>query len=92
MLPSGTPSLPNWLTDRVQGNTHSTSRKLELLHTDFEAVHGGFVICLLLCVVSCGVFDMLGESSLGLLHPFIDVADSDVEVVKPLSEVAIASG
>ena len=50
------------------------------------------MICLLLCVVSCGVFDMFGESSLGLLRPFIDVADSDVEVVKPLSEVAIASG
>ena len=54
--------------------------------------HGGFVICLLLHVVSCGVFNVLGESSFGLLRPFIDVADSDVEVVKPLSEVAIASG
>ena len=50
------------------------------------------MICLLLRVVSCGVFNMLGESSLGLLRPFIDVVDSDVEVVKPLSEVTITSG
>ena len=54
--------------------------------------HGGFVICLLLHVVSCGVFNVLGESSFGLLHPFIDVANSDVEVVKPPSEVTITSG
>ena len=38
MLPSGTPSLPNWLTDRVQGNTHSIGIKHELLHTAFVAV------------------------------------------------------
>ena len=54
--------------------------------------HGDFVVCLLLRVVSCGVFNMLGESSLGLQHPFIDVADSDVEVINPLSEVAITLG
>ena len=53
--------------------------------------HGGFVTCLLLRVVSCGIFNMLGESSVGLLRPFIDVSDSDVEVVKPLSEVTITS-
>ena len=57
-----------------------------------QHLHGGFVVCLLLRVISCGVLNMLGESSVGLLRPFIDVADSDVEVVKPLSEVAIASG
>ena len=54
--------------------------------------HGGFMICLLLSMVSCGVFNMLGESYLGLLRPFIDVTNSDVEVVKPLSEVTITSG
>ena len=57
-----------------------------------QHLHGGFVVCLLLRVVSCGVFNMLGESSLGLQHPFIDVADSDVEVINPLSEVAITLG
>ena len=54
--------------------------------------HGDFVVCLLLRVVSCGVFNMLGESSVGLLRPFIDVANSDVDVVKPPSEVTITSG
>ena len=50
------------------------------------------MICLLLCVISCGVLNMLGESFVGLLHPIIDVADLDVEVVLPLKEVAITSG
>ena len=54
--------------------------------------HGGFMICLFLGMVSCGIFNMLGESSVGLLRPFIDVTASDVEVVKPLSEVTITSG
>ena len=54
--------------------------------------HGGFMICLLLCVISCGVLNMLGESFVGLLRPIIDVANSDVEVVYPLKEVAITSG
>ena len=45
--------------------------------------HGGFVVCLLLHMVSCGVLNMLGESSVGLLRPFIDVANSDVEVAQP---------
>ena len=63
-----------------------------------QHLHGGFVIHLLLCVVSCGVLNMLGESSVGLLRPIIDVADSDVEVAdsdvevaQPLREVAITS-
>ena len=50
------------------------------------------MICLLLCVISFGVLDMLSESSVGLLRPIIDVADSDVEVVLPLREVVITSG
>jgi hypothetical protein len=45
--------------------------------------HGGFVVCLLLHMVSCGVLNMLGASSVGLLRPFIDVANSDVEVAQP---------
>ena len=45
--------------------------------------HGGFVVCLLLHMVSCGVLNMLGESSVGLLRPFIDVTNSDVEVAQP---------
>ena len=57
-----------------------------------QHLHGGFVVCLLPCVISCGVLNMLGESSVGLLRPFIDVADLDVEVAQPLREVAITSG
>ena len=49
------------------------------------------MIYLLLCLIPCGVLNMLGESSVGLLLPIIDVADSDVEVVYPLREVAITS-
>ena len=47
---------------------------------------------MLLHVISCSVLNMLGESFVGLLRPIIDVADSDVEVVLPLREVAITSG
>ena len=50
------------------------------------------MVLLLLRVISCGVLNMLGESSVGLLRPIIDVADSDVDVVYPLREVAITSG
>ena len=50
------------------------------------------MVCLLLHEVSCGVLNMLGESSVGLLRPIIDVSDSDVEVIQPLREVAITSG
>ena len=57
-----------------------------------KQLHGGFMICLLLCVISCGVLNMLVESSLGLLRSIIVVADSDVDVVYPLREVMISSG
>ena len=50
------------------------------------------MVCLWLRVISRGVLNMLGESSMGLLRPIIDVADSDVEVAQPLREVAITSG
>ena len=50
------------------------------------------MVCLLLHVVSHGILNMLVESSLDLLRPFVDVADPEVEVVKPVSEVTITSG
>ena len=49
------------------------------------------MICLLLCVISFGVLDILSESSMGLLRPIINVADSDVDVVYPLREFTITS-
>ena len=57
-----------------------------------QHLHGGFVVCLLLRVISCGVLNMLGESSVGLLRPIINVNNLDVEVIQPLREVAITSG
>ena len=51
----------------------------------------GFMICLLQRAVSCGVFNVLVECSVDLLCPFIDVANPNVEVVKPLSVVMITS-
>src|SRR6185369_7718229 len=91
MLPSGTPSsqaglLTGWRVIPVV--PVECLRVLVLLLKQF---HGGFMICLLLYVISFGVLNMLGESSVGLLLPIIDVADSDVEVVYPLREVAITS-
>ena len=91
MLPSGTPSpqassLTGWRVVPIV-----LIECLSVLILLSKQFHGGFMICLLLHVVSCSVFNMLGKSSLGLLRPFIDGADSDVEVVKPLSEVTITS-
>ena len=92
MLPSGTPSpqavlLTGW---RVIPMVPVESLSLFMLLP--QHLHGGFVVYLLLCVVSCGVLNMLGESSVGLLRPIIDAADSDVEVAQHLREVAITSG
>ena len=50
------------------------------------------MVCLLLHVLPGGVFNVLVESSLDLLSPFVDVADPVVEVVKPLSVITITSG
>ena len=49
------------------------------------------MICLLLCVISFGVLNMLSEGSVGLLCPIINVVDSDVDVVYPLREIMITS-
>ena len=54
--------------------------------------HHGIMVCLLLRVVPCDIFNVLVESSLDLLRPLVDVAYPDVEVVEPLSEVTIPSG
>ena len=92
MLPLGTPSpqaelLTGWrVVPMIMVESYSFFSLLS------QHLHGGFVVCLLLCVISCGVLNILGESSVGLLRPFIDVADSDVEVAQPLREVAIPSG
>ena len=92
MLPSGTPSPQAGLLTGCRVIPIVLVESLSFFMLLSKQFHGGFLICLLLRVVSCGVFNMLGERSFCLLHPFINVADSDVEVVKPLSEVAITSG
>ena len=92
MLPSGTPSpqadlLIGWRVIPIV-----PIECLSVLILLSKQFHGGFMICLLLCVISCSVLNMLVESSLGLLCPILDVADSDVDVVYPLREVTITSG
>ena len=92
MLPSGTPSpqadlLTGWRVIPIV-----PIECLSVLILLSKQFHGGFMICLLLCMISWGVLNMLGESSLGLLRPIIDVADSDVDYVYPLREVTITSG
>ena len=92
MLPSGTPYPQAGLLTGWRVIPIVPVECLSVLILLLKQFHGGFMICLLLCVISCGVLNMLGESSVGLLCPIIDVADSDVEVVYPLREVAITSG
>ena len=91
MLPSGTPSPQAGLLTGWRVIPIVPVECLSVLILLLKQFHGGFMICLLLCVISFGVLDMLSESSVGLLRPIINVADSDVEVVKPLSEVTITS-
>ena len=64
---------------------------LSVLILLLKQFHGGFMICLLLCVTSFGILNMWSESSVGLLRPIINVADSDVDVVYPLREFMITS-
>ena len=80
---------------RYPGPDHYTIEPLESLTFVvllLKQFHCSVMVCLLLRVVPHGVFNVLVESSLDLLRPLIDVAYSDVEVVKPLSEVTITSG
>ena len=92
MLPSGTPSPQAGLLTGWRVIPVVLVECLSVLILLPQQFHGGFMICLLLCMISFGVLDMLSESSVGLLRPIIDVADLDVEVVQPLREVAITSG
>ena len=91
MLPSGTPSpqassLTGWRVVPIV-----PIECLSVLILLSKQFHGGFMICLLLCVISCGFLNVLGESSLGLLCPIIDAVDSDVDVMYPLREITITS-
>ena len=91
MLPSGTPSPQAGLLTGWRVIPIVLVECLSVLILLLKQFHGGFVICLFLCVISFGILDMLSESSVGLLRPIIDVADSDVELAQPLREVVITS-
>src|SRR6185312_314887 len=91
MLPSGTPSPQAGLLTGCRLIPIVPVECLSVLILLLKQFHGGFMICLLLCVISFGVLDMLSESSVGLLCPIINVADSDVDVVYPLREFTITS-
>ena len=91
MLPSGTPSPQAGLLTGCRVIPIVPVESLSFFMLLLKHLHGGFMVCLLLHEVSCGVLNMLGKSSVGQLCPFIDVADSDVEVAQPLREVMITS-
>ena len=91
MLPSGTPSpqaslLTGWRVIPVV-----LVECLSVLILLLQQFHGGFMICLLLCVISFGVLNMLSEGSVGMLCPLINVVDSDVYIMYPLREITITS-
>ena len=91
MLPSGTPYPQAGLLTGWRVIPIVPVECLSVLILLLKQFHGGFMICLLLCVISFSVLDMLSESSVGLLRPIINVADSDVDVVYPLREFMITS-
>ena len=91
MLPSGTPSPQAGLLTGWRVIPIVPVECLSVLILLLKQFHGGFMICLLLCVISFSVLDMLSESSVGLLRPIINVADSDVDVVYPLREFTITT-
>ena len=91
MLPSGTPSpqaslLTGWRVIPVV-----LVECLSVLILLPQQFHGGFMIRLLLYVISFSVLNMLSESFVGLLCPIINVVDSDVDVVYSLREILITS-
>ena len=91
MLPSGTPSPQASLLTWWRVIPVVLVECLSILILLLQQFHGGFMICLLLCVISFGVLNMLSESSVGLLCPIIDAVDSDVDVMYPLREITITS-
>ena len=90
MLPSGTPPPP-------QASLLTGWRVIPVVLVECLSVlillpqqfHGGFMICLLLCMISFGVLNMLSEGSVGMLCPLINVVDSDVDIMYPLREITI---
>ena len=91
MLPSGSPSPQAGLLTGWRVIPIVLVECLSVLILLLKQIHGGFMICLLLCVISFGVFNMLSESSVGLLCPIINAVDSDVDVMYPLREITITS-
>ena len=91
MLPSGTPSPQAGLLTGWRVIPIVLVECLSVLILLLKQFHGVFMFCLLLCVISFGILNMLSESSVGLLCPIIDAVDSDVDVVYPLREITITS-
>ena len=91
MLPSGTPSPQAGLLTGCRVISIVPVECLSVLIQLLKQFHGGFMICLLLCVISFGVLNMLSEGSVDLLCPIINVVDSDVDIVYPLREITITS-
>ena len=92
MLPSGLPSPLAGLLTLSRVVPIEPVESLTFIVLLLKLLHCGLMICLLLCVMPRGIFNVLVESPLNLLRPVVNVADPKVEVVKPLSEVTISSG
>ena len=91
MLPSGTPSPQAGLLTGWRVIPIVPVECLSILILLLKQFLGGFMIHLLLCMISFGVLNMLSENSMGLLCPIIDAVDSDVDVMYPLREITITS-
>ena len=84
MLPSGTPSPQAGLLIGWRVIPVALVEYLSVVILLPKQFHGGFMICLLLCMISFGVLNMLSEDFVGMLCPLINVVDSDVDVLYPL--------
>ena len=91
MLPSGLPSPQAGLLTGSRVVPKEPVESLTLVVLLLQQLHRGSVICLLLRVMPRGIFNVLVESPLDLLCPFVHITDPEVDVVKPLSEVTIPS-
>ena len=91
MLPSGLSSPQAGLLNGSRVVTIEPVESLTFIVLLLKQLHCGIMICLLLRVMPRGIFNVLVEGPLDLLRSLVHVADPEVEVKKPLSEVTIPS-
>ena len=92
MLPYGLPSPQAGLLTRSRVVPIEPVESLTFVVLLLQQLHRGIEICLLLCVMPLGIFNVSVESPLDLLRSLVQVADPEVKVMEPLREVTIPSG